>query len=156
MLHSFALNRARVRWAKKGGADIAGAPAADDDLIYFAAFDNILWALDRGDGGVKWRRNLPSRPAGGPLRADNVVLLPLVTTDIGAYLATTGAESFVIRALDQLGGVPLGVPFLRENTRPTAPRLIAMSSEGSFRGFSPRIEPPPAPLAELPGVKVGG
>jgi outer membrane protein assembly factor BamB len=156
LLHSFALDRARIRWSKKVGADIAGAPVADDDLIYFAAFDNILWALDRGNGGLKWRRNLSSRPAGGPLRADNIVLLPLVTTDIAAYLATTGAESFVIRAVDEPGGVPLGVPFLRENTRPTAPRLIAMSSAGSFRGFSPRIEPPPVPLGDLPGIKVGG
>jgi len=156
ILYSFALDRGRVRWRQKVGADIAGAPVADDKLIYFAAFDNVLRALDRDTGSLTWSRNLPSRPAGGPLLADNVVLLPFATTDIGAYLATTGAESFTIRAIGELSGVPLGVPFMRENTRPTAPRLIAMSSEGSFRGFSPRIEPPPAPLTELPGVKVGG
>ncbi len=152
VLHSFELGRARIRWTQKAGADIAGAPIADDKLIYFAAFDNVLRALDRNSGNLKWTRNLPSRPAGGPLLADHVVLLPFVTTDIVAYVATTGVESFTIRAIGELGGVP----FLRENTRPTAPRLIAMSRDGSLQGFSPRVEPPPAPLAELPGVRVGG
>ena len=152
VLHSFALDRARIRWTVKAGADIAGAPVADEQLIYFAAFDNVMRALDRRNGHLKWSRNLPSRPAGGPLRADNVVLLPFSTTDIGAYLATTGVESFTIRASGELGGLP----FLRENPRPTAPRLIAISREGSLQGFAPRIEPPPVPLAALPGSKVGG
>lgn len=151
-LYSFALDRARIRWAQKAGADIAGAPIADDKLIYFAAFDNVLRALDRRSGSLKWSRILPSRPASGPLLADNVILLPFATTDIGAYIATTGAEAFTIRAIGELGGVP----FLRENTRPTAPRLIAMSREGSLQGFSPRIEPPPIAITQLPGTKVGG
>ena len=152
VLHSFDLARARIRWTQRAGGDIAGAPIADDKLIYFAAFDNVLRALDRRNGHLRWSRNLPSRPAGGPLRADNVLLLPFTTTDIGAYVAASGAESFTIRAIGELGAVP----FLRENARPTAPRLIAMSREGALQGFAPRIEPPLAPLTDLPGVKVGG
>lgn len=152
VLHSISLDDGRIRWTQRAGADIVGAPAADDELIYFAALDNVLRALDRGSGNLEWRRNLPSRPRGGPLRAENIVFVPLMTTDVVAYQAETGAEAFTIHAVGELGGVP----FLRDNPRPTAPRLIAVSREGALQGFAPRIEPPPVPLVELPGVRVGG
>ena len=112
----------------------------------------MLRALDRKSGNLKWARKLPSRPAAGPLRAGDVVLLPLVTTDIAAFLAATGADSFTIRAAGETGGVP----FIREGARLTSPLLIAMSREGALQGFAPRIEPLPAPLSVLPGQKAGG
>jgi outer membrane protein assembly factor BamB len=151
-LYSLSLTRGRVRWRQRAGADIAGIPLADEKRIYFTALDNVIRALDRNNGNLHWLRGLPSRPAGGPLRADNVVLVPLVTTDIGAFDAATGAPAFTIRAVGELGGVP----FLRENPRPTAPRLVAMSREGGLQGFAARFEPPLAPLGELPGVAVKG
>jgi outer membrane protein assembly factor BamB len=151
-LHSVSLRNGRVRWSQRAGADIAGSPVADDQLIYFAALDNVLRALDRNNGNLRWTKRLSSRPGGGPLRAGDTVLLPFVSSDIAAFTAATGAESFTIRAVGELGGIP----FLREGARPTAPLLIAMSREGALQGFAPRIEPPPTPLAELPGVKVGG
>jgi outer membrane protein assembly factor BamB len=151
-LHSLSLTRGRVRWSQRAGADIAGAPAADDELIYFAALDNVLRALDRDNGNLKWTRRLSARPGGGPLRAGDVVLLPFVSADIAAFSAASGAEAFVIRAIGELGGAP----FLRERARHTAPLLIAMSREGALQGFAPRIEPALTPLAELPGIKVGG
>ena len=151
-LHSVSLDRGRMRWSQKAGADVIGAPVADDSNIYFVAFDNVLRALNRGNGNLRWNRNLPSRPSGGALRANDVVLVPFATNSIGAYLATTGAPAFTIQAVDEIGVAP----FLRENARPTAPRLIAMSRKGTLQGFAPRVEPPPAPLGELPGKKVGG
>jgi outer membrane protein assembly factor BamB len=151
LLHSLSLDRGRIRWSQKAGADVIGSPVADERSIYFVAFDNVLRALNRGNGNIRWTRNLPSRPSGGPLRADNVVLVPFSTQVIGAYLAATGAEAFTIRATGEISGAP----FLRENVRPTSPRLIAMSREGALQGFAPRVEPPPAPLSALPGIPVG-
>jgi outer membrane protein assembly factor BamB len=151
LLHSISLDRGRIRWSQKAGADVIGAPAADEAHIYFVAFDNVLRALDRDNGNLRWKRNLPSRPSGGALRVDNVVLVPFSTNDIGAYLSSDGQPSFTIQAVGELGGVP----FLRDNPRPTAPLLIAISREGALQGFAPRMEPPPAPLAELPGTRVG-
>lgn len=151
-LHSLSLSRGRIRWSQRAGADVAGAPVADDKRIYFAALDNVARAVDRGSGTLAWLRSLPSRPAGGPLRVDDVVLVPLVTTDIGAFDAATGTPVFTIRAVGELAGVP----FLREHPRPTAPRLVAMTREGALQGFAPRFEPPVAPLSGLPGVAVKG
>lgn len=151
-LHSVSLDRGRLRWSQKAGADVVGAPVVDEANIYFVAFDNVLRALNRGNGNLRWNRNLPSRPSGGALRVNDVVLVPFATNRIGAYLATTGTPSFTIQAVDEIGVAP----FLRENARPTAPRLIAMSRKGTLQGFAPRVEPPPASLADLPGKKVGG
>jgi outer membrane protein assembly factor BamB len=151
-VHSVSLEHGRIRWSQKAGADIAGAPVADEKLIYFAALDNILRALDRRNGNLRWTRKLPSRPASGPLRAGDVVLQPLATTDIAAFAAMSGADTFTIRA----AGETAGVLFIRDGARPTAPLLIAMSREGALQGFAPRVEPPPAPLSVLPGIKVGG
>lgn len=151
-VYSISLDRGRILWAQKAGADIAGAPVADEHLIYYAALDNMLRAVDRKSGNLRWTRKLTSRPAAGPLRTGNVVLLPLVTTDIGAFVATSGADSFMIRAAGETGGVP----FIREGARPTETLLIAMSREGALQGFAPRIEPLPAPLSVLPGTKIGG
>jgi outer membrane protein assembly factor BamB len=156
VLHSISLDRGRVRWTQKAGADVIGAPTADERSIYFVGFDNVLRALNRGNGNLRWTRNLPSRPAGGPLRAENVVFVPFATQIIGAYLAATGAEAFNIRPTGGTDSAPLGGPFLREHMRATAPRLITLSREGALQGFAPRFEAPPAPLNELPGIKVGG
>lgn len=151
-LVSLRLDKPRVRWFWTVGADIAGAAVADDDRIYFAALDNMLRAVNRGNGNLQWTQPLPSRPAGGPLRTGDVVIVPTVSADIGAYLAKTGKPAFVIKATGELGGLP----FLREMPRPTAPRLI-VSREGMLQGFAPRYEPPPAPMPDpLPGTKVGG
>ena len=152
LLHSISIDRGRIRWSQRAGADVMGAPVADEHFIYFVAFDNVLRALNRSNGNLRWTRNLPSRPSGGALRADDVVLVPFSTTDIGAYLATTGAPAFTIRAAGELGGGP----FIRENTRPTATRLVAVSREGNLQGFAARFEQPLVPLADLPGVRVGG
>lgn len=151
-LHSVSMSRGSVRWSQKAGADVTGAPVADDDRIYFTAFDNIVRAIDRRTGNLRWLQRLASRPSGGPLRIQNVVLVPLVTTNIDVFNASTGEPAFTIRAVGELGGLP----FLRESARPTAPRLVAMSREGALQGFAPRFEPPPARLAELPGVRVKG
>jgi outer membrane protein assembly factor BamB len=149
-LHSVSIDRGRVRWTQKAGADIAGTPAVDEDQIYFVAFDNVLRALNRRNGNLRWTRKLPSRPASGPLRVDNVVLVPFATQNIGGYLAATGAESFAIRT-----GELRGVLFIREGARPTSPRLIVMSREGTLHGYAARFEPTPAALSDLPGNKVG-
>jgi outer membrane protein assembly factor BamB len=152
LLHSIAVESGRTRWRQRAGADVIGAPVADEDFIYFVAFDNVLRALNRGNGNLRWTRNLPSRPSGGAQRADDVILVPFSTTDIGAYLAATGAPAFTIRAAGELGGAP----FLRDSTRPTATRLVAISRDGNLQGFASRFEQPVVPLAALPGVRVGG
>jgi outer membrane protein assembly factor BamB len=151
-VYSLRSDKGRLRWRQRVGADVKGPAVADDKRIYFAALDNVLRAVDRKNGNLRWTQPLPSRPSGGPLRTGAVVIVPTVSADIGVYNAETGKPAFTIKATGELGGVP----FLRETTGPTAPRLVAVSREGTLQGFAPRYEPPPVPFSALPGPKVGG
>jgi outer membrane protein assembly factor BamB len=151
-LHSLSTSRGRVRWTQRAGADVAGIPAADDDRIYFVAMDNLVRALDRNSGSIEWTRAISSRPAGGPLLTGDVVLVPLVTSEIHAFQTTSGQPAFTIT----VAGEPGGLPFLRDTSRPTAPRLIAISRDGKLQGFGSRFDPVPALLPGLPGIKITG
>lgn len=149
---SFDLATGRVRWRWRVGADVVGAGAADDRFIYFTALDNVLRAVDRRSGNLQWTRPLSSRPGSSPVRIDDAVLVPFVSSEIAAFAPADGKPLFTIEGVGELGAEP----HLRANPRPTAPRLITINREGTLQGFSPRFEPPPAAVDVLPGQPVGG
>ena len=142
------LSRGRERWTWDVGGDIAGIPAADDKRIYFASRDNILRAVDRGSGNLKWKAGLSSRPAGGPLRLADALLMPLVSSQIVGFDPETGKPSVTAVAAGEIGVQP----YVRRDVRQTMPQLITVSREGQLQGFGRRFEPVPQPLAELPGL----
>lgn len=148
-VYSVKAENGRLRWTWPVGADVMGAPFADEQHIYFVALDNVLRAVDRGNGNLRWTAPLPSRPVGGPVRTGDIVIVPTASADIGAYLVETGKPAFTIKAAGEQGG---SVPFLREGVRPTATRLVLISRDGILQGFAPRHEPPPAPFDTLPGA----
>ena len=136
---SISLRSGRERWTWSVGGDISGLPSADDERIYFAARDNILRALDRRSGNLRWKANLGSRPAGGPLRSPGSVLMPMVSSEIAGFDPETGKPTVTVRAAGEIGTQP----FVRPATRITATRLITVSREGQLQGFGFRFEPPP-------------
>ncbi len=142
------LMRGRERWRWRVGGDVAGLPAADDKRIYFASRDNLLRAVDRKSGNLRWKAVLPSRPAGGPLRLLDAVMVPLGSSEISGFDPETGKASVTIKAAGEFGSQP----FLRPAARLTSPRLIAVSRDGQLQAFGLRFEPPFAPLDVLPGA----
>lgn len=141
-LMSIDLRRGRDRWDWTVGGDISGMPLADDKRIYFAARDNVLRAVDRGSGNLKWKANLASRPAGGPLRLPDVVMMPLVSNEIQGFEPETGKPAVSVRAAGEIGTQP----FFRANASLVSARLITVSREGQLQGFGRRFEPPPQAL----------
>ena len=139
---SIDLEHGRERWGWNVGGDISGQPAADRKRIYFAARDNILRALDRKSGNLRWKANLASRPAGGPLRTADTVLMPMVSSEIAGFDPETGAPSVTVRAAGEIGTQP----FVRAVTRLTSTQLITVSREGQLQGFGRRFEPVPQAL----------
>ena len=139
---SIGLKNGRERWGWNVGGDISGVPAADDKRIYFAARDNVLRALDRKSGNLRWKANLGSRPAGGPLRLPDTVLMPMVSSEIAGYDPHTGKPAVTVRAAGEIGAQP----FIRTGTRLTATQLITVSREGQLQGFGRRFEPVPQQL----------
>ena len=142
------LRHGRERWKWRSVATSAGLPMADDKRIYFTSRDNVLRAVDRRSGNLRWRATLPSRPASGPLRLPNAVMVPLVSSEISAFEPDTGKALTPIKAAGELGSQP----FIRTTARFTSPRLIAVSRDGQLQGFGLRFEPAFVPLAVLPGA----
>ena len=68
--------RARPRWTTSGSTT--------------SRFDNILWALDRNNGGLKWHQPLSMRPSGGPLVLGDVVVVAGVAAEVHGFRALTG------------------------------------------------------------------
>lgn len=144
---SVELDNGRERWGWDVGGDISGLPAADDKRIYFAARDNVLRALDRSSGNLRWKANLSSRPAGGPLRSPDAVLMPLVSSEIGGYEPETGKLAVTVVAAGEIGRQP----FIRAGVKHTASVLITVSRDGQLQGFGRRFEPVPQ-LLQIPLV----
>ncbi len=138
----------RNRWTWGVGGDVSGVPAADDKRIYFVARDNILRAVDRRSGNLRWKAALSSRPVGGPLPLPNTVLMPLVSSEIAGFDLETGKPTVTVKAAGEIGPQP----FFRTGARPTAVRLVAVSRDGRLQGFAERFEPVPGPIDVLPGL----
>jgi outer membrane protein assembly factor BamB len=145
---SLDLRRGRNRWTWRLGGDMAGIPSADDQRIYLASRDNMLRAFDRNSGNLRWHAGLSSRPAGGPLRFADNVLMPLVSSQIVGFDPDTGTPTVSAVAAGEIGVQP----YVRRNVRQTLPQLITVSRDGQLQGFGRRFEPVPQPLAELFGA----
>jgi outer membrane protein assembly factor BamB len=147
IVSSLELRRGRERWTWQLGGDIAGIPAADDKRIYLASRDNILRALDRKSGNMRWNEGLSSRPAGGPLRFADTLLMPLVSSQIIGFDPATGKPMVTAAAASEIGLQP----YVRQGARQTLPQVITVTREGQLQGFGRRFEPAPQLLGELFG-----
>ena len=147
---SLDLRRGADRWTRRLGGDMAGLPAADDKRIYFASRDNMLRAVDRQSGNLRWQAGLSSRPAGGPLRLNDTLFMPLVSSQIIGFDPLTGKQTATATAAGEIGRQP----YVRRDVRQTLPLLITVSREGQLQGFGRRYEPAPQLLPELFGTPV--
>lgn len=145
---SVRLSNGRERWTWHVGGDVSGLPSADEKRIYFASRDNVLRAVDRKSGNLRWKASLPSRPAGGPLPLPNTVLMPMVSSEIAGFDLETGKPTVTVKAAGEIGPQP----FFRPGARATAVRLVTVSRDGQLQGFAQRFEPVPGLIDVLPGV----
>jgi hypothetical protein len=127
---------------------VAGSPAADDKRIYFASRDNMLRAVDRKSGNLRWTAGLSSRPAGGPLKITAGLVMPLVSSQIVGFDPATGKPTVTAAAAGEIGLQP----HVRQGARQTLPQLITVSREGQLQGFGRRYEPIPQLLTEMLGL----
>ncbi|MCC7179117.1 MAG: PQQ-binding-like beta-propeller repeat protein [Acidobacteria bacterium] len=146
---SLELDSGRQRWRWRVGGDASGAATSDDRHVYFVARDNVLRAVARGGGTLRWTAELSSRPLGGPQVFQGAVFVPLATS-VAIFDPATGKPLATIPASGELSAAP----HLRPLARPTGARLVALTRDGRLQGFGERFEAPPAPLDALPGVPV--
>ena len=137
------------------GARVMGRAAADDRHIYFTALDNVLYAVDRGHGAIKWKAPLVYRPTGGPVVLGLYVVVPGQVDSLPAFEARTGAAASRIVFPASLARLPLLTP-----AQDAAASAIGITGnlEGkwvlSMFGPLPVSSVPLVPLTELPGEPV--
>lgn len=138
----------RILWEWRTGGDIVGAPAADEDHLYFAALDNVLRALARGSGNLQWTRGLPTRPSAGPLRVGPTLLMSGLAPELFAVSTETGEP--VGRhtvPVDLL----VGPAALVERALPDGNLLVFLSTEGRLLALQTWIGLGASPLVTVPG-----
>lgn len=134
-----------VDWYWRVGGDVVGAPVADLERVYFIARDNVLYALDRGNGARRWRRPLQGRPTDGPLRVGPVVVVAGVAPTVDLFDAETGLPRGSYEASGELAATPHVVP----DARPPRPRIVLVTGAGAVVGLAAAAGPPVLPF-DLP------
>ena len=64
-----------IEWMITVGAAIRGRAATDGDRVIFTALDNVVHAVDRGNGARLWHKGVPFRPLFGPVVAAGAVFV---------------------------------------------------------------------------------
>jgi outer membrane protein assembly factor BamB len=144
-----------VRWKydyRHIGGDAIGA-AADADVVYVAALDNILRAMNRSDGNQKWKRNIGTRPVLPPVVLRGVVVVAGLNPLLSTFNAKTGAPIGTWAA--PANAEPQGPPLIDSMVRPFHTAIVVILKDGRVIALRPTAmlfrEPPTVPLTALPG-----
>ena len=144
-----------VRWvwdARRMGGHPVGS-AADDDVIFMAARDNVLRALNRGNGNQRWKHEIGTHAVEPPMTFGGIVIVTGINPTLSTFNAKTGApiSTWLAPASAELQGPPLIDPMLR----PFRTSIVVILRDGRVTALRPTAmlfkEPALTPLAALPG-----
>jgi len=158
----FALDNAtgRIAWKWKAGGDVIGTGADTKGGAYYASLDNVVRAVNRGNGNQRWIKETPTRPVlpphvlGDGVKYEEIVVLTGATSEIDAFAAKNGAASgMYIPPSDLLGG-----PLIDSDLRPYQVAMVIITRDGRVIGLKPSAmllpEPMNIPFTELPGRRL--
>jgi len=134
LIREFSLDKGDPGWRWKVGADVQAGGVLLRDQVVFAAFDAVLWALNRG-GNLAWRRPLPSRPLGAPLLVRDSILLVCRERDILGYSTATGRPRGGLRTTAEIRTPPVI----------TGPRLVIGLRDRSVEAYALPAAAPATP-----------
>jgi outer membrane protein assembly factor BamB len=136
------------------GGDVIGA-AVDGDVIYVASLDNVIRALDRGNGAQISKQDIKTRPVLPPRAFFGTVVViglsPVVSTFLQPKLMPVAGWAIPPPADAQLEGPPL----IDEHLKPFGVAMVVVLKDGRVFGIRPTAmtfaEPSAAPLKFIPG-----
>ena len=157
-LWAFDPDRGREAWRWEGkifGGDVIGA-AVDGDVIYVASLDNIVRALNRGNGSQLWQQDIKTRPIQPP-RAffGTVAVVGPVPAVLSTFQAKTGTPVGTWAPPPPTDAELQGPPLIDQYLRPFRVAMVVILRDGRVVGTRPAgmmfAEPAPARLTILPG-----
>ncbi len=81
------------RWRARTGADVVSRPIVDGHRVYFLSLDNVLRALNRSNGVLQWKKPLTFRPAWGPVKAFDAVIVTSIQGPLRAFFLKDGTPA---------------------------------------------------------------
>ena len=102
-------DKGEIAWRWKIGNDVQAPGFLHDNRAVFAAYDAVLYSLDRGNGNLGWRAPLPSRPIGGPVLVGDDALVACRENEVLGYDLVTGKPRGGLRATAEIRTAPLVV-----------------------------------------------
>ncbi len=149
-LYCLARADGRVLWRWRTSADIVAPPAVDARDIYLVSLDNLLRALDRGSGSLRWSQLLESRHLGGPQAVAGLVVAPVRRAVVLFYASQTGRP---VAGLNLPGS--LVAPLSRLEAGPDGGGFFAITVDAGgavqLSAVAPAADPVLGPLETLPG-----
>lgn len=101
-----AAKKADPKWQYRIGALAVGHVSVDDEHVYFAALDNVIRALDRQRGSLRWQHGMHERPSFGVHLAGHVVFVPNVSQDLAMVYDRGGISGVLNFPEDGQPGLP--------------------------------------------------
>ena len=81
-----------VAWSYATGDDVLSSPVIGDDIVFVGSNDNVLYALDAGDGSVVWRFDTGNDVASSPAWSAGTVY---VGSHSGIFYALDAADGSI-------------------------------------------------------------
>jgi outer membrane protein assembly factor BamB len=155
---SFETLKGQLEWCYTIGAAVVGAPASDGERVYLVALNNQLYALARGSGNQRWKKDLRYRPSAGPTIVGKTVSAPGREATLKAFDTVSGTDRATLTLPVTMVEAPVFII-------PPPPGLVRMAAlAGGLENvwkLTLSWPPPPAPpalqivpLTELPGQPV--
>jgi len=137
-----------IAWRWPTGGDVVGRPVADKRQVYFVSFDNVLRALDKNTGNLRWKRPLSFRPTRGLVVIGDAVIASGISRAASVFWMKDGAPLGNLAAGDELAAPPHAV------TGDGFP-IVVLTSRDLDRGtvvstWTRGVEPRVQPIAPLP------
>jgi outer membrane protein assembly factor BamB len=135
--YALSADKGKVRYRWETGASIMDPVLLEDDLVYVASYANTLFAYRAGKGHELWRINLPGRPASGPFR-------------VNQRLVVITQNGFVVE-IDPVRGRRSRAPFKTpDNIRPPASVYPPYTAMILFSRRVHLMETAPPEIPEMP------
>lgn len=144
-----------VQWFQRTGADILGAPVADDKKVYVVSLDGLLRAYHRGHGAQIWKRAFLGWPSSGPILTGDEIILPGVPPELHAYSPKDGKPQATFAAPNLQPGthqVLAAPPTIVRRPEPEGPTVLLLTREGQFFAVRRSYEAEIEPIKRLPGT----
>jgi hypothetical protein len=122
-LYCLSARNGRPLWRWRTGGTIVGLPVVDQDNVYFLALDNVLRALDRGNGTQAWHAPVPFRPLAGPY-LNGQLLLVAGLAQVRAFQVVDGSDAGVIEVANLLAAPPHFLPAPADAEDRVSPLLV--------------------------------